>query len=150
MMESGRDGGQAQGPGFLPPRLIPGVHEVTSEELAAASAGAASTGATVLSLSSEGASTRADFFDAVRESLPLNPPLMSSRSWDALSDSLWEGIYRLDAPVVAILWTGASDLRRNAPDDFAIAIAVLRDMASSLGNENDTNGEPRQVCIYVS
>jgi hypothetical protein len=75
---------------------------------------------------------------------------MSSRSWDALSDSLWEGIYRLDAPVVAILWTGASDLRRNAPDDFAIAIAVLRDVASSLGNENDTNGEPRQVCIYVS
>jgi len=130
--------------------LIPGVHEVTSEEAASAVQEASSTGAMVFALSSEGASTRADFFDAVRASLPLDPPLIGSRTkWEALSDSLWGGIDELDSSVVVIIWTGASDLHRNAPDDFATAMAVLRDLTSSLGKWEDTAGEPKQVCVYV-
>jgi hypothetical protein len=33
---------------------------------------------------------REAFFDTVRSALPMDPPLVSCRSWDALSDSLWE------------------------------------------------------------
>lgn len=130
--------------------LVPGVHEVTSEQAASAVVEASKVGARVFALSTERASSGADFFNAVRASLPLDPPLMGLRSWDALSDSLWGGIDRIDASIVVITWTGASDLRLNAPDDFAIAMNVLGDLASSLGRWDDTDGEPKQVCVYVS
>src|SRR5207237_6274213 len=93
--------------------------------------------------------TRADFFEQVRGDLPLDPPLIGSQSWDALADSLWGGIDSADASVVAIIWKGASDLRRNAPEDFAIAMSVFRDLASSLAKWEDTDGEPKKVCVYV-
>jgi hypothetical protein len=130
--------------------FIPGVHEVSPEEAASASLAASSAGARVFAFSTEGASSRADFFSAVRANLPLDPPLIGSRSWDALSDSLWGGIDGLDASIVVITWAGASDLHQNAPEDFAIAMAVLRDLTSSLGKWEDTDGEPKQVCVYVS
>jgi Barstar (barnase inhibitor) len=130
-------------------RLTSGVHEVTLEAADSAAQEAARIGAAVFVLSTEGASTRAEFFDAVRTNLPLDPPLIGSRSWDALSDSLWGGIDSVDASAVVIIWKGASDLRRNASDEFEIAMAVLRDLTSSLGNWEDTDGEPKRVCVYV-
>lgn len=33
-----------------------------------------------------------DFFEAVRAVLPLDPPLVLNKVWDALSDSIWEGL----------------------------------------------------------
>jgi hypothetical protein len=130
--------------------LVPGVHEVTPDVAASAVREASALGARVFVLSSEGASTRADFFDAVRASLPLDPPLFGSRSWDALEDSVWGGIDAFDESVIVITWTGASDLRRNAPDDFAIAMGVFRQLTSSLGSPEYTCGKPKQVCVYVS
>jgi barstar (barnase inhibitor) len=111
---------------------------------------ASTIGAAMFSLSTRGAATRADFFDAVRASLPLNPPVVGSEVWDALSDSLWEGIYEVDAPTVLITWTGAADLQRASPEGYAIAMEVFRDLVSTLGNEKYTVGKPKQVCVYVA
>ncbi len=123
--------------------LVRGVHEVSAAEIESAVQVALTMRAATFSLSTKGASTRADFFDAVRASLPLDPPLVGSKSWDALSDSLWGGIDGVDTSIVLITWTGAADLQRASPDDFDTAMAVLRDLTSSLGNWEDTAGEPK-------
>src|ERR1700722_16146664 len=58
---------------------------------------------------------RASFFDAVRATLPLDPPLLGTRSWDALSDSLWEGLRTLDTDRVLIIWPNSTTMARAAP-----------------------------------
>lgn len=130
--------------------LTAGVHEVTGvgADLAAAEAEAA--GARVFELVTTDASDRADFFDAVRAALPLDPPLTQSTNWNALADSLWNGIDSLDDQTIVITWRGAADLRVRSPRDFAMAMAVLGDVASSLGSWEHTNGEPKEVCVYVT
>jgi len=43
------------------------------------------------------------FFEGVRRSLPLDPPLVGDHTWDALSDSLWNGLHGVDASAIAII-----------------------------------------------
>lgn len=92
---------------------------------------------------------REAFFDAVRSTLPLDPPLISSRSWDALSDSLWEGIRSLDANRVVILWPDSPLFSERAPHEFDIATSVLADVARSLADPEATRGRPVEVSIYI-
>ena len=47
--------------------------------------------------------TKASFFNAVRRTLPLDPPLHSNRVWDALSDSFWSGLDELDDERIVIV-----------------------------------------------
>lgn len=93
---------------------------------------------------------REAFFDAVREALPLAPQLHSSRSWDALADSLWEGI-RLDEPDRrVIVWSDAARYALTDPAEHATAVAILRDVADSLRDHVTTSGRPREVSIFVT
>src|SRR5438105_14851542 len=46
---------------------------------------------------------RSTFFDAVRDTLPLDPPPHGDRSWDALADSLSGGLYLLADNLVVII-----------------------------------------------
>jgi hypothetical protein len=103
----------------------------------------------VYTISTSGQSGRDAFFDAVRRALPLDPPVASSRSWDALSDSLWQGIYSLGAHQVVILWPDSSPLKDATPRDFDVALSVLRDVADSLADPAATVGKPVDVCVYV-
>lgn len=130
--------------------LVPGVHAVSVADIEAAVRVASTMGAAIFAFSTQGASTRADFFDAVRASLPLDPPLVGSRSWDALSDSLWGGIEALDASIVLITWTGAADLQKATPYDYDTAISVLWDLTSSLGHQEEAASEPKLVSVYVT
>jgi hypothetical protein len=92
---------------------------------------------------------REAFFDAVRTALPMDPPLVSSRSWDALSDSLWEGIRSLGATHVAVLWPDAGFFSEEAPREFEIATSVLADVARSLADPEATRGKPVELSIYI-
>jgi hypothetical protein len=94
-------------------------------------------------------SGREAFFDAVRSVMPLDPPLLSSRSWDALSDSAWEGIRRLDSANVAIVWTGATTYRKTAGAEYDKAIAILRDLADSLADSKLTGRRPKILSVFV-
>jgi hypothetical protein len=92
---------------------------------------------------------RASFFDAVRATFPLDPPLLGSGNWDALSDSLWEGLCTHEARSIAILWPGARAMASSAPDDFEIALNVLADVAGSLADPQATCDHPKAVAILV-
>lgn len=92
---------------------------------------------------------REAFFDAVRSALPMDPPLVSSRSWDALSDSLWEGIRSLGANRVAVLWPDSSFFSEETPREFEIATSVLADVARSLADPKATRGRPVELSIYI-
>jgi Barstar (barnase inhibitor) len=92
---------------------------------------------------------REAFFDAVRSALPLDPPLMSARSWEALSDSLWEGIRSLGSKHVVALWPDSSLFSEGAPCEFDIATSVLADVARSLADPEATRGRPVEMSIYI-
>ncbi len=49
--------------------------------------------------------------------MPLESELQTNRSWDALADSLWEGLRTLPARQVAIVWEGAVMMREMLPED---------------------------------
>jgi hypothetical protein len=106
-------------------------------------------GFTTFVLPAMGIVDRASFFDAVRATFPLDPPLQGSRSWDALSDSLWEGLYTHPARRIAILWPGTSAMATSASSDFDTALSVLAEVAILLADPQATNGSTKEVSVLV-
>jgi hypothetical protein len=92
---------------------------------------------------------RASFFDAVRATFPLDPPLLGNRSWDALEDSLWEGLYTHPAHRIAILWPSTRAMETAASAELEIALEVLAHVAQSLADPRFTCGAPKEVAILV-
>jgi hypothetical protein len=88
-------------------------------------------------------------FDSVRATLPLDPPLESSRSWDALSDSLWEGLRLLRSDTLVIIWPDASTYRRTSPAEYATALSILNDVVESIADDEMTGGRPKRVSVFV-
>ena len=92
---------------------------------------------------------RGSFFDAVRATFPLDPPLVGSHSWDALSDSLWEGLYKHAAQRIVILWPGSRAMATSASSDFGTALNVLTDVATLLVDPHATRGATKTVAVLV-
>lgn len=92
---------------------------------------------------------KAAFFEAVRATLPLDPPVHGDTSWDALSDSLWEGLHTRGARDVRILWPGAEAMAICARADYELAIRVVTDVIRSLGDASATSGSPTRVVFVV-
>lgn len=103
----------------------------------------------VFVLPSGGIKDRAGFFEAVRSTFPLDPPLLGSISWEALGDSLWEGLLNCSSRRIAVIWQGAKLMQMAAPHDFAIAISVLADVARLLADPRATVGVTKEVAILV-
>jgi hypothetical protein len=106
-------------------------------------------GYTTFVLPEKGIVDQASFFEAVRTTLPLDPPIVSSRSWDALSDSLWEGLYTHPARRIAILWLGTRGMATSAPAELEIALSVLAHVAKQLGDPRATCEDPKEVAVLV-
>lgn len=70
-------------------------------------------------------------FQAVRDTLPLDPPLATS-NWDGLLDSLTSGLAYYGCENVVLLWPEAREMRAASPDDFAIALESFDDVAEML------------------
>jgi hypothetical protein len=66
-----------------------------------------------------------DFFWSVRETFPLDPLIVSARSWDALSDSMRGGLYHVDDKRIVLLWRDSAGLRESDPKSYEIALNVL-------------------------
>lgn len=126
----------------------PGLRVVPDLDCDAAREAARRAGATSYVLP-RGVVDRASFFDAVRATLPLDPPLQGSASWDALADSLWEGLHQAGARRVWICWPDADAMARAARDDFAQAIRVIASVIELLGDATATNGWPTAVTCIV-
>lgn len=91
--------------------------------------------------------SKEDFFDAIRKTLPLDPPLQSNRSWDALSDSLWSGLDGLPDNPIVIIWENSCQMEISAPEDFRIALEILKDLAESLTDMHITDGKAKNLSV---
>jgi hypothetical protein len=129
--------------------LRPGLSRAATLDVEATRRQATQAGYATFVLLADGVVDRASFFDAVRATLPLDPPVIGSRSWDALSDSLWEGLYALPEQRIAILWPNARTMARTASSDFETALNVLTDVVTLLADPRATNGNPKEVALVV-
>ena len=128
--------------------MDPGVYRLSREACATAAEQLQNSGWTTYHLPA-GIKTRDSFFDAVRRSCPLDPPLVSNRSWDALSDSLWEGLRISPAKRLAIIWEDASCMAGAAAADFEVAHEILTDLARSLADPTPTLGEAKALVVIL-
>jgi hypothetical protein len=128
--------------------IASGLHQILDAEAARREAEQA--GYVTLVLPEAGIVDRESFFDAARATFPLDPEIQSSRSWDALSDSLWEGLHAHPAVKIAIVWPNACAMLAATPAEFEIALSVLGDVASSLADTVATAGHPKNVAVFVA
>ena len=126
-----------------------GVQKVLPNEMEAIEQRAHSQGWQIYHLHGSQIRDRETFFEAIRAGFPLNPPLMSNRSWDALSDSLWQGLFELPAHRIIISWSN-SDVMAASPDDFETAISVFQDIVDSLADPEMTMGSTKEVTVLLS
>lgn len=127
-----------------------GFHEVSGADIPGILDEAARQGVPAFTLSTGGRTTKETFFRAVRETLPLDPPLGTHRlAWDALSDAVCGGLHALKASRVVIVWPDAEPVA-GAEGDFWTALDILRDMVATLAEDRYTGGRPTQVSVYVA
>jgi len=130
-------------------KLQPGLITVRQADLASYVQKAQEERVPVYMLPRTGIVDRASFFDALRATLPLDPPIQSARSWDALSDSLWGGLDALDADHVLIVWPNAAAMIPASRMEYDQALTVLADVATMLADPKVMKGKPKQVSIIV-
>jgi len=87
------------------------------------------------------------FFDGIRATFPLDPPLHGQHSWDALADSLWSGLDGLQEQDIVIVWRDARYMQMQAVEDFAIALDILRDLPGTLADVALTAGQPKKLLV---
>ncbi|MEU2237105.1 barstar family protein [Streptomyces vietnamensis] len=126
-----------------------GLHEVPGADIPGILDEAARQGVPVFTLSTAGRTDKEAFFGAVRETLPLDPPLGPLDVWDALSDSVWGGLHALETPRVVVVWPDARPVV-GAEGDFWIALSILRDELATLAEDRYTSGRPTQVSVYIA
>ncbi|MFI9785751.1 barstar family protein [Kitasatospora sp. NPDC051984] len=95
------------------------------------------------------AASRADFFDAVRGALPMDPPLLGRRGWDALADSLWSGLHGAPGDTALIVVTDLTLLHDRAPGEFRTAVGILTELADTLTDPSFTGGRPTSLHCLI-
>lgn len=87
------------------------------------------------------------FFSAVREVLPLDPPVRTSGNWDAFSDSLFSGLHSLEQGQIVIVWPAADRMKRGDPEGFQMVEAIFNDVAEALADTRYTGGRVIKLII---
>jgi hypothetical protein len=129
--------------------IRPGLNRIEALDVEATRRQAEQAGYTTFVLPEMGILDRASFFEAVRTTFPLDPPLIGSHSWEALSDSLWEGLYKHSARRIVILWPKARCMESSSPTDFETALNVLKDVASSLADPQATRNNQKEIAALI-
>ncbi|MFF9839296.1 barstar family protein [Streptomyces sp. NPDC013740] len=131
-------------------KIESGLHEVSGADIAGILDEAARQGVPAFTLSTAGRTDKEAFLEAVRQALPLDPLLGTfATRWDAVSDSLWGGLYGLGSSRAVIVWPDARPVA-GAWGDYRMALDIFRDVAGSLAEARWTNGRPMQVSVYVA
>jgi hypothetical protein len=99
----------------------------------------------------DGVDTAARFVDAVVSTFPLDPPLTpTTDSWNALDDSLGNGLLDIPERRIAILWPDSFRLAHADPESHAIALSILGDLPEVLRCGDWTNdGKPKETAIFL-
>jgi len=93
---------------------------------------------------------RTTFFDAVRAVLPLDPPVVTDRSCDALADSLWEGLSVLPDKKIVITWPRHHEFQSEHPFDANIAETILSDLVESLIDQDAIGGKAKELAVVFA
>lgn len=132
-------------------KLNVGITLIPSDEIEAAATEAARSGLHVLPLETRGACDKEAIFSAFRRDLPMDPPLHSSRSWEALSDSLFGGLFGLAAgPHVVIVWRDAAWRESRNTGDLAEVMSILEQVAHILNDQHATRGNAKMLSVLVA
>jgi hypothetical protein len=130
----------------MEPTGISRVSRDVAEEMAVSPPG----GGTKVFALRRGIRDKKSLFAAVREGLPLDPPLtLGSEKWDALEDSLWSGLHAVEEPNVVVVWPEADEMLQASSNDFEIAVSILADIAQTLGDAKVTNGPVKSVTFIL-
>jgi hypothetical protein len=129
--------------------IQPGLTRVGAVDAEALRREAERAGYTTLVLPERGIVDKATFFEAVRRTLPQDPPLGIYNNWDGLSDSLCGGLYEHPARRIAILWLGTGSMATLASRDFEFAVDMLAGIAYTLSKPEATVGNPKEVAVLV-
>jgi hypothetical protein len=62
--------------------------------------------------------------------------------WDALEDSLWQGLAELSDAHVAILWPDALTLADADPAAYEVALSIFSELTNSLRDADVLGGLP--------
>jgi hypothetical protein len=89
------------------------------------------------------------FIQALSERLPMDPPLVGKSNWDALSDSLWNGLHDQAADHFCIVWADTSAIARQTPADLVMALGVLADVARELADRELSLGRPKHLVVLI-
>jgi hypothetical protein len=128
---------------------LSGVSKLSNDEAAQIASGLPLTDTKVFVLP-HGIHDKQSFFAAVRQGLPLDPPLAVDReNWDALEDSLWSGLYSADGASMIVVWHGADEMLRESPKDFERASAILEEIVRTLGDPMVTNGPVKRGAVVL-
>jgi hypothetical protein len=93
-------------------------------------------GFTLLDLPDDNIADIEAFFRAVIRVVPNDPPLSGRLNLDAFLDSVWEGLSRLGASRVAILWKNSDKMLNGGLQDLVIISGLFQEIAHSLrGNK---------------
>ncbi|MGW7534033.1 barstar family protein [Amycolatopsis sp. NPDC054798] len=90
------------------------------------------------------------FFDQVETQLPTDPPLGKFNVWDALEDSLWEGLRCLPEHKLLLVWPDSKEFAENSPEEFAIALSVFKGLADIPMPLEDSPEPRKSVAIFVA
>jgi|SRR5687768_4262538 len=129
--------------------LVRGIHTLSPSNTERVTAEAADQQAAIHFIRGDHVVDRDSFFDAVRATLPLFPPVFSRDNWDALSDSIWNGLNELNTTRVLIIWSDSHHMKES-PEDFEMALNVLEDVIEGLASPQATVGKPKEVTVLLA
>lgn len=94
--------------------------------------------------------SKAELHEAVRVSLPQDPPLGPVPNWDALLDSVRGGIRVLGKERVAVVWPQSSRLAEGDPDAYRVAKEILTDLVFGLADPKFSAGDTTRLLILLA
>jgi hypothetical protein len=99
---------------------------------------------------SGGPGSKAEFFEAVRASLPTDPPMGPRPNWDGLLDSVSNGLLDLNAERVAIVWPDSLMLARSDPAEYKTARDMLTVIVMTLIDPKFSNEGTKALLVLLA
>ena len=124
-----------------------GIERVANLDVEAARSAAGALGATVYVLPSDAINDYIAFFDWIRASVPLDPPIRRAGSWDALKGSLWSGLFSLESPHIVFIWPHVDAML--PVEQRETALGILGAVAEELADPDYTRGHPKLFTILL-
>ena len=102
----------------------------------------------VIRLDGTNVTDKASFLKQAEADLP-RPTDLFPHNWDALADTLWNGLFDLKANQVALVWTQAQRLAHGDLQDFLDAIRILSDVARQVMDGANSFPRPLTMLLFL-